>query len=727
LTLAFEKFAAENAAIFGKDESLKSLAAEAQKIYNVPLVDMKQNIAQLSTLDIRSKLAERRNIGDIFGSGAKFDNKDWNFIIDIVTGAAESMKEKYSLPMLPHHTQLITLLMFAIQICLGPKDKDKPTTILARVGTGEGKSWIIGMLAAYVAKKGMTAHVVIDNQTLLERDYRSMSAFFKKLNLRTHKGSFKPEYQVVYCSAMDIEFYFLEQMQLGKVSEIAFRNCVMIVDEVDSLIVDENAYQSYVYDDQAGSDVCEWWSRQGKTAGSEVLDQCEPWQKKLIEKMKEAESEANSKVEGAHYAVDSKTSQIYALDEKTATVKRNAWFLWLEALRQQRDSEHVIQFKNRQMVVCQKSCFNCYSFIFGLTGSLGTPAEMEYTKKQFNAQCFFVPPFLDTCLNMSRPHPKCIQQYAADNPNDQLEKTISLVQKNVLKVPIVVVCKNPERLNMVVAGLKSQLKSHVGGDKLGPGIIELLDMPGKEAEFQQLVELATLPITVDGKKAWRVTVTTAAGARGQDYQISDEIVDKNGGLLLILEYIPDSEREWIQFVGRTARHDHPGQYAVVLNRGEYTEALPSSVSKEDEAIETKVINHINGITANSLHSAEAKLERGVVMHENTGKFWAWFVNAKLSDAEKMDKFYEWVDLCDDFGDLTLESITGTFEGLCKGGGSVNTLRSSPLQFRSARGAQTNGHKPIGPPSAGGKKSGGLLERFCNANSRVSQSDPLIPK
>ena len=30
--------------------------------------------------------------------------------------------------------------------------------------------------------------------------------------------------------------------------------------------------------------------------------------------------------------------------------------------------------------------------------------------------------------------------------------------------------------------------------------------------------------------------------------------------MLLLEYVPESEREWIQFLGRTARHDHPGQY-----------------------------------------------------------------------------------------------------------------------------------------------------------------------
>ncbi len=40
---------------------------------------------------------------------------------------------------------------------------------------------------------------------------------------------------------MDIEVYFLEQMRKGVV-DIDFRNCVMVVDEVDSLIVDENVY-----------------------------------------------------------------------------------------------------------------------------------------------------------------------------------------------------------------------------------------------------------------------------------------------------------------------------------------------------------------------------------------------------------------------------------------------------------------------------------------------------
>ena len=50
--------------------------------------------------------------------------------------------------------------------------------------------------------------------------------------------------------------------------------------------------------------------------------------------------------------------------------------------------------------------------------------------------------------------------------------------------------------------------------------------------------------------------------------LSSQVVDKeanaNGGMLVIATSIPD-KREWIQWKGRTARQDRPGQFQVVLN------------------------------------------------------------------------------------------------------------------------------------------------------------------
>ena len=45
----------------------------------------------------------------------------------------------------------------------------------------------------------------------------------------------------------------------------------------------------------------------------------------------------------------------------------------------------------------------------------------------------------------------------------------------------------------------------------------------------------------------------------------DKEANAHGGMLVIATSIPD-EREWIQWRGRTARQDRPGQYHVVLNR-----------------------------------------------------------------------------------------------------------------------------------------------------------------
>ena len=45
----------------------------------------------------------------------------------------------------------------------------------------------------------------------------------------------------------------------------------------------------------------------------------------------------------------------------------------------------------------------------------------------------------------------------------------------------------------------------------------------------------------------------------------DKVANNNGGMIVIATSVPD-EREWIQWRGRTARQDRPGQFHVGLNR-----------------------------------------------------------------------------------------------------------------------------------------------------------------
>eukprot|EP00927_Polykrikos_kofoidii_P012487 TRINITY_DN15383_c0_g1_i1.p1 TRINITY_DN15383_c0_g1~~TRINITY_DN15383_c0_g1_i1.p1 ORF type:complete len:1496 (+),score=249.05 TRINITY_DN15383_c0_g1_i1:150-4637(+) len=667
LGLAYNKFESENCE---DDDSstMRKLVTRAKQYYKEPLIDLQSDLTELCNLDLRSKLAKRLlpSKRKSTTEGSKFENADWNNVVEIALCAAESMKEKYNVPMLPHHTQMITLLVFAIQACQGSDGRaggGGPKTMLAKVGTGEGKSWIIGMLAAFIAKRGARAHVIIDNDTLLERDFATMSALFKKLGLRAEKRQMDESNQIVYCSAMDIEIHTLKTMQDESVGvKSRSSNCVMIVDEVDSLIVDENVYTCYVDDYWEGCEVSEWWWHEGRHANTADLPS---WKQKIISNCKVAESELRSKREGKHYVTDYNAVTFWALDERTSQVKRSVWFLWLELLRKQKLTDYEICYTTRQSVICKQSCFASYAFIFGLTGSLGTEAERKYTKKHFNASFLHVPSFLDTCRGQSRPRPRCTLVQMESNARSQLECTVETVRKHCESVPMLVVVKDVDRVQKVVEKIREELPFHADGDRLGPGVIELLDKPGKEGEFQQMVQVATQPLDAgpaSSIRRWRVTVTTAVGARGQDYSISDELVDEKGGFLLILEYIPDSEREWIQFLGRTARHDHPGQYAVVLNAEDYHHVFgPGGVSEDVNCVRA-ILDHENKANEQKLVASEIQIERGFLMHRFTRQFWSWA--AKHKDHENyQDIFGQWVELCERFEEKDPSEISKAFAAM----------------------------------------------------------------
>ena len=61
--------------------------------------------------------------------------------------------------------------------------------------------------------------------------------------------------------------------------------------------------------------------------------------------------------------------------------------------------------------------------------------------------------------------------------------------------------------------------------------------------------------------------------RLSDRRVQDDAVEINGGLMLVIGYVPDSEREYIQFLGRTARQDKRGQFCAVLLNSDYDSAL----------------------------------------------------------------------------------------------------------------------------------------------------------
>lgn len=120
---------------------------------------------------------------------------------------------------------------------------------IAEMRTGEGKT-LVATLAAYLnALVGYPVHVVTVNDYLARRDAKEMSIIYNTLGLSvgviTHNQSFQDKKisysaNVVYATNNELGFdYLRDNMASDKNNRVMKRKWFAIVDEVDSILVDE--------------------------------------------------------------------------------------------------------------------------------------------------------------------------------------------------------------------------------------------------------------------------------------------------------------------------------------------------------------------------------------------------------------------------------------------------------------------------------------------------------
>ncbi len=120
---------------------------------------------------------------------------------------------------------------------------------IAEMRTGEGKT-LVATLAAYLnALVGHPVHVVTVNDYLARRDAKEMSIIYNTLGLSvgviTHNQSFQDKKisysaNVVYATNNELGFdYLRDNMASDKNNRVMKRKWFAIVDEVDSILVDE--------------------------------------------------------------------------------------------------------------------------------------------------------------------------------------------------------------------------------------------------------------------------------------------------------------------------------------------------------------------------------------------------------------------------------------------------------------------------------------------------------
>jgi len=150
-------------------------------------------------------------------------------------------------------------------------------------------------------------------------------------------------------------------------------------------------------------------------------------------------------------------------------------------------------------------------------------------------------------------------------------------------------------------------------------------------QWQTIIDDSTKRLGGVDDNRCRVTVTDRFGGRGHDFQVVDKEANANGGMLVIATSIPD-EREWIQWKGRTARQDRPGQFYVILNKKSKLLTVDDKPTKlagrlkkltDDQKIEVMLEAADEGI-GDKLKRFEGEQASGEKLNEICEKYYAMY-------------------------------------------------------------------------------------------------------
>ncbi len=485
------------------------------------------------------------------------------------------MYAEVKVPMAPRNVQIITVL----SIIKWYEDKGDVNLLLAQVGTGEGKSLIICMLAIYfVIYKKQRVHIMVNNLGLLQKDFKNLAKIYGAPEFgiqlfMSEESSDKfgiEQNSVTYCTRRALEIYYSSNI-IKKV--LPFKNTILIVDEVDDLIVSDHPNTTYVQRDNDSDKFKRYLDllRANSNAHCPSNDPLDKWV------WKQTSSAFNNRNNRDYKEVKGK----YVLLGERGEMLVNTYCIGLEA-KGYLERNFEPSLKTRYYQLSLPHMFGQYGTIFGLSGSLGSPAELKFLNETYKTFTLTVPSFLDTCNNTQKKIPTLIDDcvYLESSQTSQFNRIARVAIEKCKKVPVLIILKNVTAVKDLQKLILQKLKPRKPIESMDNRYVQILlerDETGNKLDYGMIISKAVEKVHDEDSSSiagttipayYTITITDWFGGRGHDYITYDEDVEENGGVLVIVGSIPPNEREHIQWRGRTARSDRSGSIAYILDKTE---------------------------------------------------------------------------------------------------------------------------------------------------------------
>lgn len=509
----------------------------------------------------------------------------------------------------PRKTQLIALALF-----LDPSMNNKGR--LGNISTGEGKSLITAMLATALALIGEKVDIVTSSKVLAVRDTsdderEGYQKFFALFGLRSSNncddacdapGTGEDERKQRYKNN-DIIYgetgYFQRDILLTQFFGKEIRPRIgdsLIVDEVDNMVIDNAEKTLYISHSITDMRYLRevfikiWFAVNGRHEqyySEENVDKIYEYIQKLLEDeelevpatlRKFVDRELKTWITNAYsakYMEDNdsyiigdneshKQGEVLIMDKDTGVEQMSSrWSQGLHQFLQLKHNGKLSDESLKAVFMSNMSFFKRYQYINGMTGTIGDQAERDILSKEYQVDCFELPRYRkyrfcyeknkeSVCVNEAQWHERIIADINEKMAAEQ--HTSSVAQPSDKRRAVLIICENVAEVEKLAAKLSKVYE--------------------KEKHKIYTYDRAYRKFGQDKLHPGDIVIATNIAGRGTDLGI-DKTLEANGGLHVILSYMPANKRVATQAFGRTARAGNKGSGVYLVQDSRKADFMPN--------------------------------------------------------------------------------------------------------------------------------------------------------
>lgn len=585
ITLGKESDSKTRERIVSDEEIEKYRALEKDKLKALDYYEQ-QHIKNSEIVGLIKQYRSIENYKKQFEKYGENDIKSWALQRAATASLAEFLAILYQATLLKdkqylRDTQILSVLIFL--------NTEKGKGRLCQISTGEGKTSIVALLAIIKASRGEFVDILTSNPVLAQEGVDQKSPLYQLFNItvNTNNPDEKNDYtkgpkdcykaKVVYGCISNFQFDYLRDTFEGLETRGGRPFGAAILDEVDSIVIDNGGHIAKLSGALPGMEYFRYiyvniWEALSKLEGSNT----EAIKSTLLQLKNNfipkelipgyltdyANQSLDRWINNAIYAkYHCHENKQYVIKEKEGekvvtpvdysntgvTLNETIWSHGLHQFLQLKHSLYLAPESLTSSFISNLGYVNKYNNnLYGLTGTLGSVNEQSLLSKIYHVEYARIPTFKNKRFTET--------QGIVANDTEWRETIVAAICHKVIndnRGVLVIVETIADAIN-IESDVNNAFVNYFKTNKVT--VKKYIDEEIAQAH----------DVKVDSN---HVIISTNIAGRGTDLSTTDAL-EKNGGLHVIVGFLPKNKRVEDQAFGRTARQGKLGTAQLVIRRSE---------------------------------------------------------------------------------------------------------------------------------------------------------------